>query len=58
MLNADGHSINRDKESHTTLARSLDGGETWKPVMIYYFSTAEKPEQHIAATIWQLPPTR
>jgi hypothetical protein len=28
--NADGHSIDRDKESHTALARSLDGGETWR----------------------------
>ena len=28
--NADGHSIDRGKESHTALARSLDGGETWK----------------------------
>jgi len=26
----DGHSIDRDKESHTALARSRDGGETWK----------------------------
>jgi hypothetical protein len=31
----DGHSIDREKESHTALARSLDGGETWK---------LEKPE--------------
>ena len=26
----DGHSVDRDKESHTALARSLDGGMTWK----------------------------
>ena len=67
--NEDGHSIDRDKETHAALARSLDGG-TWdlgytrtvvrpdgKLVTIYYFTTAEKPEQHIAATIWQPPTT-
>jgi len=26
----DGHSVDRDKESHIALARSLDGGGTWK----------------------------
>lgn len=28
--NEKSHSIDKDKESHTALARSLDGGETWK----------------------------
>lgn len=28
--NDSGHSIDRDKESRTVLARSLDGGETWR----------------------------
>ncbi len=28
--NDDSHSIDRDKDSHTALARSLDGGATWK----------------------------
>jgi hypothetical protein len=28
--NESGHSVDRDKENHTALARSLDGGETWK----------------------------
>jgi len=25
---------------------------------MYYYTTAERPEQHIAATIWQQPPGR
>lgn len=28
--NDSGHSVDRDKESRTSLARSLDGGETWQ----------------------------